>query len=349
MDDGARSSGDWPVELLLPAQFSAATHAGPDRGAQVLRLAGTTMGTSWSVSCAMRAADRRDAVRVGIDAVLAGLVAELSHWEPSSALCRYNAAPAGSWQRLPDDFARVLDAALRIAAASDGALDPTAGPLVDLWGFGPPGPRRQPPSDTEIAAARCRVGWQGLRRDGERLWQPGGIGLDFSAIAKGHAVDRVAAWLDSAGLPHHLVEIGGELRGQGVKPDGSPWWVDIDDPAPTSPSNRIGCRIALDGLSVATSGDAFRHFEHGGRRYAHTLDPRSGRPLAEAPAAVTVIHPLCREADGWSTALSVLGLEAGLLLADRHGLAVRYQLREGVRDGERLRSRCSRAWVALAR
>lgn len=332
------------TQVLIPAQFSAATHAGPDRAATVVALSGTTMGTTWSVRCAMRAADRQDAIRVGIEAVLADLVAQLSHWQASSALCRYNAAPAGSWQRLPGDFAIVLDAALRIAQASDGALDPTAGPLVDLWGFGPPGPRVQPPSNAEIEAVRSRVGWQRLRRDRDRLQQPGGIALDFSAIAKGHAVDSVAQWLDSAGLPHHLVEIGGELRGQGVKPDGSPWWVEVDGRAP----NEALARIALDGLSVATSGDAYRHFEHAGLRYAHTLDPRSGVPLADAPAAVTVIHPLCREADGWSTALSVLGPDAGLALADRLGLAVRYLLRDGLRDGERSRTRYSRAWSVLA-
>ncbi|WP_295678954.1 FAD:protein FMN transferase [uncultured Nevskia sp.] len=343
MDDGAPLA-DRPIELLIPAQFSAATHAGPDRAAQVVALSGTTMGTTWSVRCTMRAADRQDAVRVGIEAVLADLVAQLSHWEPSSALCRYNAAPAGTWQQLPGDFAEVLDAALRIAKATDGALDPTAGPLVDLWGFGPLGPRVQPPSNAEIEAARGRVGWQKLRRDRDRLQQPGGIALDFSAIAKGHAVDRVALWLHSAGLPHHLVEIGGELRGQGVKPDGSPWWVDVDGRA----QNEALSRIALDSLSVATSGDAYRHYEHAGQRYAHTLDPRSGMPLVDAPAAVTVVHPLCREADGWSTALSVLGPDAGLLLADQLGLAVRYVLRDGLRDGERSRTRCSRAWAVLA-
>lgn len=356
MDDGRPAAADQhagqpfdpPIELLIPEQFSAATHGGPEHGAVVVALSGTTMGTTWSLRCAMRAPERQDAVRAGIEMVLAGLVAELSHWEPSSMLCHFNCAPAGAWLWLSSDFAAVIDAALAIAEASGGALDPTAGPLVDLWGFGPPGPRSEVPGTGEIDAARARVDWRRLRRDGDRLQQPGGAALDFSAIAKGHAVDRVASWLNSAGLPHHLVEIGGELRGQGVKPDGSPWWVEIDDRKPDRTSGRDAgnaiTRIALDGLSVATSGDAFRHFEHAGRRYAHTIDPRSGWPLAEAPAAVTVIHPLCREADGWSTALGVLGVDAGLALAERLGLAVRFQLH----DGDGLRSRSSTAWARLA-
>lgn len=351
MDDGRSAtpeqrSGqplDPPIELLIPEQFSAATHAGPERGAVVVALSGTTMGTTWSLRCAMRAPERQEAIRAGIEMVLAGLVAELSHWEPSSMLCHFNCAPTGAWLWLSSDFAAVIDSALAIAEASDGALDPTAGPLVDLWGFGPPGPRDGLPDAADIDAARARVDWRRLRRDGDRLQQPGGVALDFSAIAKGHAVDRVASWLNSAGLPHHLIEIGGELRGQGVKPDGSPWWVEID--GRRSDAAAAVTRIALDGLSVATSGDAFRHFEHAGRRYAHTLDPRSGWPLAKAPAAVMVIHPLCREADGWSTALSVLGANAGLALAERLGLAVRFQLHD---DDGGLRSLSSSAWARLA-
>ena len=325
------------AEVLIPARFSAATHAGPDRGAQILRLAGDTMGTGWSVHCVSQDLGSSASIRRGIEALLADLVAQLSHWDDASALCRYNCAPAGSRHRLPADFSVVLDAAIDIAQLSDGALDPTAGPLVDLWGFGPPGPRHDVPGAQAIAAARARVGWQRLQRDGEGLQQPGGVQLDFSAIAKGHAVDRVAMWLDRAGLPHHLVEIGGELRGQGVKPDGMPWWVDIE--APSDGDAALPTRIALDGLSVATSGDTIRRYEHAGQRYAHTVDPRTGAPLADAPAAVTVIHPLCREADGWATALTVLGPEAGLRLADQLGLAARWLLHEKVR--------CSAAWSRL--
>lgn len=309
------------VEVLLPARFSTVTHAGPLRDAAVLRLAGTTMGTGWSVRCAAADPARAGEWCRGIEALLATLVAQLSHWDPGSALCRYNRAPAGSWQRLPVDLAAVVDAALVIAADSDGAFDPTAGPLVDLWGFGPPGPCTGLPDAAAVAAARARVGWQRLQREGDGLLQPGGVQLDLSAIAKGHAVDRLSQWLDEAGLPHHLVEIGGELRGQGVKPDGLPWWVGIETP----PGVAAGpVRVALDGLSIATSGDAIRHFEHAGARHAHTLDPCSGRPLRQAPAAVTVIHPLCRDADGWATALTVLGAEAGLRLAERRGLAARW-------------------------
>ena len=328
------------AEILIPSRFSAATEAGPVQAGAVLRLDGQTMGTRWSVQFVASASTVPDALRAGIEALLAVLVAQLSHWEPTSALCRYNRAPAGSWVVLPPDFRAVLDAALDIARHSDGALDPTAGPLVDLWGFGPPGPRTSPPSAAEIDAAAARVGWQRLQQQGDRLLQPGGVQLDFSAIAKGHAVDRLAEWLDQAGFAHHLVEIGGELRGQGVKPDGLPWWVEIETPEGIDVPPTL---IALDGLSVATSGDTIRRFEHQGRRYAHTLDPRSGWPIVAAPAAVTVLHPQCREADGWATALTVLAPDIGLSLADRLGLAVRWQWSQPA-----ARTMCSAAWCQLA-
>lgn len=315
------------VELLLPRRFSAATQAGPQRDGRCLRLTGITMGTHWSLQFISRDPDDAARVQAGIEALLIALNAQLSHWDPRSAVGRYNRLPAGSWQALPADLLAVLDAAQGIASASNGALDPTLGALVNLWGHGPAGPTRKAPAASDIANAMACAGWSRLHRDGALLWQPGGLQLDLSAIAKGHAVDRLADWLSRHGHPHHLVEIGGELRGQGVKPDGSPWWVSIDSGIEPDAITRI----ALDGLSVATSGDAFRHHEQAGERLAHTLDPRTGRPLHKAAAAVTVIHSSCGLADGWATALTVLGPEAGLRLADQLGLAVRWQMHG---DGE---------------
>lgn len=337
MVDGVPAS-----ELLIPRQFSAATHAGPLPDGRVLALAGGTMGTTWSVQFVSREPRDADAARAGIEALLQGLNAQLSHWDPDSALGRYNRLSAGSWLAMPADFAAVLDAAAQIAVASEGALDPTLGALVNRWGYGPTGPCTRRPTAAEIAGELACAGWPRLHRKGQLLRQPGGLQLDFSAIAKGHAVDRVADWLARAGHDHHLVEIGGELRGQGVKPDGQPWWVSLapvaDDPWPV--------RIALDGLSVATSGDAWRHHEQAGERTAHTLDPRTGWPLRKAAAAVSVIHPQCRVADGWATALTVLGPEAGLQLADQLGLNARW-LMHGEAGAGQGRVIASRAWLAM--
>ncbi|NKC31551.1 FAD:protein FMN transferase [Roseomonas sp. BU-1] len=282
------------------------------------------MGTVWSL---LWVDPGRPDPRPLVEAALASVVQQMSAWEEGSDLCRFNRAPAGSWHALPGAFAMVLRAALAVAAATDGAFDPTLGRLVDLWGFGPnPPPWPAPPPAAALAAARGAAGWQRLRQDTEgRFLQPGGLAIDLNGIAKGHAVDRVAARLLDAGLTGFLLEIGGELRGEGVRPDGTPWWVALEGPPEAGAATEL--LVALHGLSVATSGDYRRGFSHGGRRYAHTLDPAEGVPLGASVAAVSVLAGDCLHADAWATALTVLGPEAGPAYAARHGLAARFLLR----------------------
>jgi thiamine biosynthesis lipoprotein len=264
--------------------------------------------------------------------VLARVIAEMSHWEPDSALSRFNRSEPGRWQPLPGGFAAVLAAALDVGEASGGAFDPAMGLLADLWGFGPAGPRAGVPSDAEIAAALASAGRRHVEQDGRRARRLAPVALDFSGIAKGHAVDAVAEQLRGLGMADVLVEIGGELRGEGIKPDGQPWWVELE-PAPGVATAPI--RVALHGLSVATSGDYRRSFRHAGRDYAHTLNPRTGRPLTNGVASVSVLHPSCMLADAWATALGLLG-PPGMAIAEREGLAVHMAVRGA---GERLSSR----------
>lgn len=313
--------------VLIPVALSAPPPAPLAQG-QVRQWAGASMGTTWSVCAVMAPEQPDDDIHAGIAAVLDNVIAQMSNWSDASDLSRFNRADAESWVALPDDCFAVLLAALQTARDSGGAYDPTAGPLVDLWGFGPAGNRTVAPSVDEVAPVRERCGWQRLEVDAgpRRVRQPGGVSLDFCAIAKGFAVDAVSRYLDARGLEHHLVEIGGELRGQGLKPDGMPWWVELESPTAdgTAPARTL---LALPGLSVATSGDYRRYFEQDGRRYAHTIDPRTGYPAAHALASVTVIHRDCMMADALSTALIVLGPQAGLAFAQRHALAARLLVR----------------------
>lgn len=277
------------------------------------------MGTSWSVTIAGAPPGPLTPVRQAIQAVLDSVVAQMSTWDAASDICAFSAGAAGTWHTLPDDFSTVLDAALMIAQASDGAYDPTVGALVDLWGFGPSGPR-ETPGDAAIAAAIAHAGWQRLKRGGRtNVMQPGGLQLDLSSIAKGFAVDRVATCLARLGLTDFLVEIGGELRGQGVKPDGTPWWVALEQPAHDLPETIL----ALHDISVATSGDQQRFVERDGRRLAHILDPRTGHPVRNGTASITVIHRACMLADAWATALMVMEPGAALALASAQNLAAR--------------------------
>lgn len=283
-----------------------------------MRLSGETMGTSWSASIV----DGTSELSGEIQAVLDRVVAQMSHWQPGSDIHRFNHSIPGRWQPLPGDFETVLAAAIKVAAASDGAFDPAMGALADLWGFGPSGPRPFP-GDPAIAEALAHSGVGHVEQDSRRARRLAPVQLDFSGIAKGYGVDAVAERLRGLGHPDFLIEVGGELRGEGIKPDGQPWWVDLEAVPGVAPAP---VRVALHGLSVATSGDYRRAFTHAGKVYAHTLDPRTGRPLENGVASVTLLHPSCMLADAWATALTVLG-PAGMALAEREGLSARMVVR----------------------
>lgn len=323
--------------VLVPLALGSAPPV-PAALASLCRLHGETMGTTWSVAwAASPSAVDQDTLDAGIRAVLAEVVAQMSNWDEASDVSRFNRAAPGSWQVLPADCLTVLQAALQVARDSGGAFDPSAGPLVDLWGFGPAPRRAQAPALMALEQARALCGWQRIVIDpaGSRVRQPGGVQLDFCAIAKGFGVDAVSRYLSGQGIDSHLVEIGGELRGHGVKPDGMPWWVALETP-PGGGAAGHEALVALHGLSVATSGDYRRYFDSGARRYAHTLDPRTGYPASHALASVTVLHPQCMMADALSTALTVLGPEAGMVFARRHALAARFLIRRSDGFDERL-------------
>jgi thiamine biosynthesis lipoprotein len=257
----------------------------------------------------------------------------MSHWDEDSLLSYYNRAPAGSWHALPPQFFAVAEYALQVAGDSGGAYDPAAGALVDLWGFGAHGRYDQPgfqaPQVELVADVIARRGERQpvLDHAGRRLLQPGGAILDFSSVAKGYAVDRMAACLEDRSVRHFVVEAGGELRGAGVKPDGQPWWVEVEG---VPDCETVGQTVvALHGLAIATSGDYRRSFQYGMRRMAHTLDPRSGYPVDHDLASVTVLAPTCMAADALSTALTVLGPDDGLAFAEQRGIAARFLVRAG--------------------
>jgi thiamine biosynthesis lipoprotein len=298
------------------------------------------MGTTWSVKL-VTDASKLPALEQAIQAELDLVVAQMSTWEPSSDLSRFNAAPAGSWHTLPPEFFSVLQVALQVARDSSGAYDPTAGALVNAWGFGPDHRYGEAgfaaPDEARLETALAVCGWQRLDVDIDtrRVRQPGGMYIDLSAIAKGFGVDQIARRLLQLGVDSFLVEVGGELRGEGVKPDGQPWWVALERPLPDahSPAMRAASAesettAALYGWSIATSGDYRRYFTANHTRYSHTIDPRNGRPIGNGLAAVTVLHRECMAADAWSTALGVLGAEEGSALANRLGLCALFVRRE---------------------
>lgn len=284
------------------------------------RLRGTSMGTDWSVLAYAPPDVGAARLEAAIAQELDTAIALFSTWHAHSEVARFNAAPAGVWHFSPRCWSLVADS-LALARATEGAVDPTLGALVNLWGFGPSGPRPSTiPTHDEIQAALQASGWQRVQADPAQrsLHKPAGLRLDFSGIAKGWAVDQVSARLVREGARAHLVEIGGELKARGLKHDQQPWWVELEDTS-AAPGQRS--LVALVDMAVATSGDTQRHFVHGGRRYAHTIDGRTGWPAAHGIASVTVLHPQAMQADAQATALTVMGPAQALAWADRQPLA----------------------------
>lgn len=274
------------------------------------------MGTCWSA----RIVDPPEDCLAVIEAELARIIDQMSNWEPDSAISRFNRTPLGTWMPLPGEMGMVLRAGLEIADLSQGAFDPAIGSLVARWGFGPGAPSPAVPAP-----------WRCIEIDGDSARRTADVALDFSGIAKGFAVDAVSAALRARGMTNFLVEIGGELRGEGIKPDAQPWWVDAEAPTDLSLPT---LRVALSGLSVATSGDYRRFRMDGKRRLSHSIDPASGAPIDNDVASVTLLHASAMLADAWATAITVMGHERGMALATRHGLAARLIRREGTRGME---------------
>jgi thiamine biosynthesis lipoprotein len=327
--------------VLVPHAVPPAPQAA---GGGVSSFRGVTMGTTWSVNLvAPKSLPLLDALN-GVQKELDRVVAQMSTWDADSDISRFNRAPAGTWHVLPAEFFAVVAYALSVAEASGGAYDPTVGPLVNLWGFGPEPKRSMVPAAAELDAARARCGWRQvlLEFDERRVFQPGGLYVDLSAVAKGFGVDQAARYLLKIGVTDFLIEVGGELRGEGTKPDGTPWWVALEHP-PVGGLTPTETVAALHGLSIATSGDYRKFAVIDGRHLSHTIDPRTGHPVAGKPASVTVLHADCMRADALATAITVLGADEGMRFAERQGIAALSLTRAGQGFEERMTS----AFVAM--
>lgn len=313
------------------------------------QMHGQAMGTTWQVTAWLASAQKGDVLQQAIEARLAQLVAEMSAWEPESALSRLNRMPGDACMHVPGDLQQVLALALEQARRSGGAYDPSVAPLVELWGFGTADAgRQQPPSLQEIQAAQARVGWAQISLDAQtgELCRPAGWQLDINALGPGYAVDAIARLLHEAGVEAFLVELGGEMRAAGLKPDGHDWTIAVEWPAADNEvSDQAATLVHLRNAAIGSSGDYRVGFVHRGRRYSHTIDPRRGIPVDHALAAVSVIAARAAEADAWAATLMVLGPEEGMALARKHELAAVFTLREA-QGYRRLGTPAFEAWQA---
>ena len=293
---------------------------------------GSTMGTTFTVTVVgPLPGSVADRLRGDVEVTLAQVDGAMSTYDPDSELSRFNRWRRTDWFALSPPTFEVFRHAQEVSRLTQGAFDVTVAPLVDAWGFGATGPVASVPTDTDVKALLADVGQPMLEMDDDarriRKSRPA-VQSDLSALAKGYAVDRVAALLDGGGdlVEGYLVEVGGEVRARGRNEDGRRWRVGIERPVDGPPSiQRI---LALTDAALATSGDYRNFFEHEGRRYSHTIDPRTGYPVDHGLASVSVVAESCVRADALATALEVLGPEAGFALAQEQGWAVLLITRE---------------------
>ncbi|MBN1543103.1 FAD:protein FMN transferase [candidate division KSB1 bacterium] len=291
---------------------------------------GQTMGTTYQIKAFVADSVDQHRLENGIEEILFSVNQQMSTWIDSSVISRFNRSNQTGWFYVSDAMARLFAQALSVSAKSTGAFDITVAPLVDLWGFGSgSGDRGGIPSEAEIQYARARVGYHMLQVRAEppairKLNRD--LRCDLGAIAKGYAVDRVAEFLESAAVEAFFVEIGGEVRTCGAGPHNGKWHIGIASPRQEGGIQRI---LRLTDASVATSGDYMNYFENDGVRYSHTIDPRTGRPIAHRLGSVTVVHPSCLYADAMATAIDVLGPIEGYQLAVRENLAALLIVRDG--------------------
>ncbi len=281
---------------------------------KLYQLSGQTMGTTFHIKVTARSRSRLADLRQAIITCLEQIEQSMSTFRPDSEISRFNRLEAGRSFHPSADFRAVLEVARRVYSLSQGAWDGTVKPLVDLWGFnGGRVPNSEPPAPA-IALALKSTGFDGIEflADGSLRKTSPALHLDLASIAKGYGVDKVARVIQAAGYENFLVEIGGEVRASGKRPDGRPWKVGINRPSSRAAPDQIIYAVELDNKSMATSGNYRRFFRIGDKTYSHIIDPRSGYPCQNGVVSATVIAPSCTLADGLATALMVMGPEEGL-------------------------------------
>ncbi len=276
----------------------------------------------WNVT-AYLGVSGEEQIRGGIEFALRQVDERMSTYKPDSEVSRFNETTSTDWFDISRETATVVARALEISQASDGAFDVTVAPLVKLWNFGPNKGDFALPKDEMIARVVESIGYRNLtvRLDPPSLRKDlPPLQIDLSAIAKGYAVDQVAQSLDEMAVDSYLVEVGGEVRARGFKSDGQPWTIGIERPVPNE--RTVLGTVELRDEALASSGDYRNFLEVNGRRYSHTIDPRTGHPVQQGPSAVSVIAGDCMTADAVATAVMVLGRTRGLELGRRLGLQV---------------------------
>lgn len=296
---------------------------------QQIAFEGKTMGTTYHIKYIddgnIANLPKPESVQQQLEMLLKQVNNEMSTYQKESQISRFNQMQQVNTPfPISADFAKVVQEAIQLNQLTEGALDVSVGPLVNLWGFGPDKRLNKEPTAEQIAGKALSVGLDKFTLDQTPALtkKVEGVYLDLSSIAKGFGVDKLAEHLEQLGLQHYLVEIGGELRGKGNNLKGQPWRIAIEKPE-FAQGSASQITVPLHNLGMATSGNYRNYFEdEQGNRLSHIIDPKTLRPISHNLASITVFAPTTMTADGLSTGLFVLGADKALEIAERENLAI---------------------------
>ena len=273
--------------------------------------AGLIFGTTYSVTYQCD-----EDLQKEIESELKKVDAEFSMFNSQSVVARLN---NGEKPELSNDFIDVFKLARQVSEDTNGAFDITVAPLVNAWGFG--FKHEQMPTKEQVDSLRQLIGYQYVTlKDKTIEMQKPGMMLDFSAIAKGYGVDVVARLLEHHDIKNYMVEIGGEITTRGINPERVPWRIGVNKPNEDAldESHELQTILNVTDKSMATSGNYRNFYVKEGKKYAHTIDPKTGYPVQHTLLSATVLTDRCSKADAYATSFMVLGMDGAKQILERH-------------------------------
>ena len=305
-----------PILFILVVLVVAGIAVGR-KNADYQHDSGLVFGTSYNITY-----QSNDNLKPEIEKALAEVDASLSPFNEKSVITHVNKNEAVT---LDDHFITVFRLSSEIYKDTEGAFDITVAPLVNAWGFG--FKNGITPDRHAIDSLMQFVGFDKVKlQDGKIIKTDDRLMLDCSAIAKGYGVDAVARLLKSKGIDNYMVEIGGEIVASGESPKGAPWRIGVSKPDDdsVSVSNEIQGIINISNRAMATSGNYRNFYYKGGKKYAHTIDPKTGCPVQHSILSATVVSDECAKADAYATAFMVMGLDKAKAVLARHKDMIAY-------------------------
>jgi thiamine biosynthesis lipoprotein len=297
------------ISLLL---VSCGANKKPTKAVEYIHNEGKAQGTYYSATYLQP--EGKD-LQAQLDIFFNEFNRSLSTYDPNSLISRIN---RNDITTIDTYFETVFTASQKVSEATGGAFDITVAPLVNAWGFGFGNHDRS--KEPDLSKLMPLIGYQKVRLENRQLVkQNNAIMIDVSAIAQGYSADLIAAIFEKNGCVHYMIDIGGEIVCKGSNPKGKNWQIGIDKPVDDSlnVSGELQTIVSITNRAITTSGNYRQFYVKDGKKYAHTINPKTGRPVNHNLLSATVVAADCTTADAYATAFMVLGKDSAMALCKR--------------------------------